>query len=140
MRNLFAHRKPLSALAPSFTGFLQFAPNVKIVLAFLQLEADGAEVQRREDRTQDFQEGRRSPSPVEFLTSPGFFFVLKIVINFPASDCDPNAIHIGPTAVDFSMLPGNPAPASEARQLQRWKAQDLAAYHHETRTRRNQYL
>jgi hypothetical protein len=58
------------------------------------------------------------------------------VINRPASETNPNAVNIGPTAVDFSMLPGILVPESEAKLMKRWAAQDLSRFYAEQRSNR----
>jgi len=61
-------------------------------------------------------------------------FILSV--NRPAADCDPHAIHIGPTAIDFSPLDDAATAAllrrTEARILAADRARDLAHYSHQT--------
>ena len=67
------------------------------------------------------------------------FMTLQFVIDRPASDCDPYAVCIGPTRVDFSEL--SPTQLAylfqheEQKHLSAWKAQDLAGYYREIRRR-----
>lgn len=57
------------------------------------------------------------------------------VIDRPTAETSPHAINIGPTAVDFSMLPDSAmTPASEAKLLKRWAAQDLNQFYREQRS------
>ena len=58
------------------------------------------------------------------------------VIDRPASETDPTAVNIGPTGVDFSMLPGTLIPESEANLMKRWAAQDLSRFYVEQRSNR----
>lgn len=52
------------------------------------------------------------------------------------ADITANAMFSGPTAVDFSMLPGQAlVPTAEAKMLAAWKAQDLASHYREIRRR-----
>jgi hypothetical protein len=56
--------------------------------------------------------------------------ILVNVIDQPASSCTGSHVFIGPTAVDYSMLP-TPArvPANESAQLKAWRAKDRRALH-----------
>ncbi len=51
------------------------------------------------------------------------------VIDRPTSETNPHAVNIGPTAVDFSMLPDTAKiPSSEKKMLDMWAKQDLLSY------------
>lgn len=59
---------------------------------------------------------------------------LRNVLNGHA-DLMANCLFLGPTALDFSMLPDSGmVPASEAKQLKAWKARDLASFYVEQRS------
>lgn len=62
---------------------------------------------------------------------------LQFVIDRPASECDPNAICIGPTAVDLSPLTEAARLAairqSESAILRDYRRRDMAHYHGQTK-------
>jgi hypothetical protein len=62
---------------------------------------------------------------------------LVILINRPASETPPDAICIGPTAVDMSCVVDESArraaiAKTEAGQMKRWRRSDFATYSHQT--------
>jgi hypothetical protein len=58
------------------------------------------------------------------------------VIDRPTSECQPDRIHIGPTAVDFSMIAKPIVTAKETAMLKSWKRQDLASHYRAQRANR----
>ncbi len=49
----------------------------------------------------------------------------------------PTAVNIGPTAVDYSCVPGlRPLPTNESKLLRKWKQQDLQQFYREQASNR----
>lgn len=62
---------------------------------------------------------------------------VRDVRDMPARVAQGNEVFLGPTAVDYSMLPAHAlVPAGEAKQLRRWAEQDLADFYREQRSNR----
>ena len=72
--------------------------------------------------------------------APGFFmYDHEILTDAQGLRIDPsaNAVFIGPTKLDFSMLPTRMlVPLSEAKSLAQWRAEDLAQFYREQRSNR----
>jgi hypothetical protein len=55
--------------------------------------------------------------------------------DLPADRCfRSDAVLIGPTAIDFSMLSRVPVPTGEAKSLANWKHQDLSQFYKDQRS------